>query len=949
MSSLHLSSPETREADGCCGDPRLVFKDICRHTGGGLDSCELTSVVCCQLCSCSTQLSYGFTRVDCRLFSRRSARTKRTLYPPSSFCTSACVTVVSSRQRKWRSSCSLLCFIRSSSTALLLWDMTRDRAMYQFDQQRGSSVLDWNQQQRRQQVCTMSLYGSGSSGGAAGGARERGGVEHYREQRRRSSDRSRDSSHERGEGQLTPCIRNVTSPTRQHDRERGDGGSSSRSSSPRPPRVSLPYSHMGGALIGGPIPRPLGLPGVDLHSKSLGDMIYVYDLSSKEGPRGGLRLGERVTLIVDNTRFVVDPAIFTAQPNTMLGRMFGSGRENNFTRPNEKGEFEVADGISSTVFRAILDYYKSGIIRCPDGVSIPELREACDYLCISFSYSTIKCRDLSEYEALARPACERAAATSAQALSLVRDPHGARTSPVPQRDGDESCPTERRDESCPTEGRGRVLSHRETGTSPVPQREEDESCPTEGRGRVLSHRETRTGPVPQRDRDGSCPTEGRVRVLSHRGSGTSPVPQRDGDESCPTERRGRVLSHRGTEGRGRVLSHRGSGTGPVPQRVGDESCPTEGRVLSHRGKRTSPVPQRDEDGSCPTEGRGRVLSHRETGTSPVPQRDESCPTERRGRVLSHRGTRTSPVPQRDESCPTEGRGRVLSHRGTSPVPQRDGDESCPTEGRVLSHRETRTSPVPQRDGRALMHELSNDGARHQFECYLEEMVLPLMVASAQSGERECHVVVLTDDDVVDWDEEYPPQMGEEYSQIIYSTKLYRFFKYIENRDVAKSVLKDRGLKKIRLGIEGYPTYKEKVKRRPGGRPEVIYNYVQRPFIRMSWEKEEGKSRHVDFQCVKSKSTTNLAAAAADIPQDQLVELPPPGPQVDELDTLPPPAANDPHSAPPQPAQALEGPTQQDSPSPAALSLAHGNQQHGSSYTQARYHYEPDPDSPSPSA
>jgi BTB/POZ domain-containing protein 10 len=42
-----------------------------------------------------------------------------------------------------------------------------------------------------------------------------------------------------------------------------------------------------------------------------------------------------------------------------------------------------------------------------------------------------------------------------------------------------------------------------------------------------------------------------------------------------------------------------------------------------------------------------------------------------------------------------------------------------------------------------------------------------MVASAQSGERECHIVVLTDDDVVDWDEEYPPQMGEEYSQSKY--------------------------------------------------------------------------------------------------------------------------------------------------------------------------------------
>ncbi|XP_023680278.1 BTB/POZ domain-containing protein 10-like isoform X2 [Paramormyrops kingsleyae] len=394
----------------------------------------------------------------------------------------------------------------------------------------------------------MSLHG------ASGGYDRERARDHHR---RRSSDRSRDSSHERVEAQLTPCIRNVSSPTRQQDRERD------------------PSSHRG--CPGGGLSGSSGIskgPGV-----GPGDLVYVYE-STKEGTRS-TRASERVTLIVDSTRFVVDPSIFTAQPNTMLGRMFGSGREHNFTRPNEKGEFEVAEGISSAVFRAILDYYKSGIIRCPDGISIPELREACDYLCISFDCSTIKCRDLS----------------------------------------------------------------------------------------------------------------------------------------------------------------------------------------------------------------------------------------------------------------------------------------------------------------ALMHELSNDGARRQFESYLEEMVLPLMVASAQSGERECHIVVLTDDDVVDWDEEYPPQMGEEYSQIIYSTKLYRFFKYIENRDVAKSVLKERGLKKIRLGIEGYPTYKEKVKKRPGGRPEVIYNYVQRPFIRMSWEKEEGKSRHVDFQCVKSKSITNLAAAAADIPQDQLVALHP-GPQVDELDVLP---------------------------------------------------------------
>jgi len=38
--------------------------------------------------------------------------------------------------------------------------------------------------------------------------------------------------------------------------------------------------------------------------------------------------------------------------------------------------------------------------------------------------------------------------------------------------------------------------------------------------------------------------------------------------------------------------------------------------------------------------------------------------------------------------------------------------------------------------------------------------------------------------------------------VIYSTRMCRFFKYIENRDVAKQVLRDRGLKKIRLGIEG---------------------------------------------------------------------------------------------------------------------------------------------------
>lgn len=85
------------------------------------------------------------------------------------------------------------------------------------------------------------------------------------------------------------------------DRER-EAGSWSRSASPRPQK---------GGSSGSFCP--------DSHSKSHGsDMIYVYE-NAKDGSRT-VRTAERVTLIVDNTRFVVDPAIFTAQPNTMLGR-----------------------------------------------------------------------------------------------------------------------------------------------------------------------------------------------------------------------------------------------------------------------------------------------------------------------------------------------------------------------------------------------------------------------------------------------------------------------------------------------------------------------------------------------------------------------------------------------------------------------------------------------------
>lgn len=37
-------------------------------------------------------------------------------------------------------------------------------------------------------------------------------------------------------------------------------------------------------------------------------------------PSSSSYLEDRLTLVVDNTRFVVDPGIFTQHPNTMLGR-----------------------------------------------------------------------------------------------------------------------------------------------------------------------------------------------------------------------------------------------------------------------------------------------------------------------------------------------------------------------------------------------------------------------------------------------------------------------------------------------------------------------------------------------------------------------------------------------------------------------------------------------------
>lgn len=72
------------------------------------------------------------------------------------------------------------------------------------------------------------------------------------------------------------------------------------------------------------------------------------------------RCSDRVTLVVESTRFVVDPTLLTSRPDTMLGRMFQSARQSDggpthdLVCTNERGEYEVAEGLTATCFRACL-------------------------------------------------------------------------------------------------------------------------------------------------------------------------------------------------------------------------------------------------------------------------------------------------------------------------------------------------------------------------------------------------------------------------------------------------------------------------------------------------------------------------------------------------------------------------------------------------------------------
>lgn len=76
--------------------------------------------------------------------------------------------------------------------------------------------------------------------------------------------------------------------------------------------------------------------------------------------------------------------------------MFGTSYESNLTRSNNNGEFEIEQPISPAIFKAILDFYITGIATCPSDEHISDLREACDYFLIPFNMSTIQSNDLGK-------------------------------------------------------------------------------------------------------------------------------------------------------------------------------------------------------------------------------------------------------------------------------------------------------------------------------------------------------------------------------------------------------------------------------------------------------------------------------------------------------------------------------------------------------------------------
>ncbi len=65
------------------------------------------------------------------------------------------------------------------------------------------------------------------------------------------------------------------------------------------------------------------------------------------------------------------------------------------------------------------------------------------------------------------------------------------------------------------------------------------------------------------------------------------------------------------------------------------------------------------------------------------------------------------------------------------------------------------------------------------------------------------------------------------------------------------------------GVAGFPTHVSKIRLGADGEKlEVVYSYEQRVFVRVSWERDDPRGRHVDFQCVRARAPAQLPAGPA---------------------------------------------------------------------------------------
>jgi hypothetical protein len=165
----------------------------------------------------------------------------------------------------------------------------------------------------------------------------------------------------------------------------------------------------------------------------------------------------------------------------------------------------------------------------------------------------------------------------------------------------------------------------------------------------------------------------------------------------------------------------------------------------------------------------------------------------------------------------------------------------------------------------ILHYVSDQGARRKWiEEYMPECILPAVEECASLGARDAYLICLFEEDELDpagalEDDELfvgghsttLSAVHEIYTRrVIRRTELAHFLNFIENRHLAKEVCEGRGFKKVKLGMEGYPVC-DRQERDTGS---LVFRYEQRPYIRLSWEKEVVRNKHVHFQVNKRPSS-----------------------------------------------------------------------------------------------